>query len=68
MQTKLVKKISPTETLMRMNVGETALFRDTDVRYTTIYPSVKRIEKKTNMRFIVTIKGVVGGTKVTRTS
>jgi hypothetical protein len=66
MQTKLVKKISPTETLYRMNVGETAFFRDSDVRYTTVYPSVKRIEKKTSMRFAVTIKDVVGGTKVTR--
>lgn len=68
MQTKLVKKISPTETLIRMNVGETALFRENDVRYTTVYPSVKRVEKKTNMRFTITIKGIVGGTKVTRTS
>lgn len=68
MQTKLVKKVAPRDTFMSMSVGEELVVNERTMRYTTIYPTIKRIEKKTNMRFDVTMKGIVGGTRVTRLS
>lgn len=68
MQTKLVKKVSPRDTFLSMEVGDEMVINERSMRYTTIYPTIKRIEKSTTMRFEVTMKGVVGGTKVLRLS
>lgn len=68
MQGKLVKKVSVRDTFVNMNVGEEMIVSEKTCRYTTIYPTIKRIEKSTDMRFDVTIKGVAGGTKVRRLS
>lgn len=62
----LIRKISVKSTLLGFNVGQTHTFRHTQVPYTTLYPTVKRLEKSTDMRFEVTIKGVPDGTRVTR--
>jgi hypothetical protein len=66
MQGKLVKKVAVRDTFINMEVGEEMVVGEKTARYTTIYPTIKRIEKKTNMRFEVTMRGVVGGTRVKR--
>ena len=62
----LVKRVSVRETLMQLEVGASVVLKNSQVRYTTIYPSVKRLEKSTGRKFTVTIKGVPDGTRVTR--
>ena len=64
----LVKKCSAKQTLLRMNVGQTIIVSERNIRYMTLYSTARVIEKTTDMRFSITIKGIVGGTKVTRTA
>lgn len=56
----LIRKISPRDTLLGFEVGQSYVFRDSQCRYTTLYPTVKRIEKKTDMRFQISINGYDG--------
>ena len=68
MQPKLVKKVSVRDTFASMSVGDEMVVSEKTCRYTTIYPTLKRLEKSTDMRFEVTMRGVVGGTRVRRLS
>ena len=57
----LVKKVCVSDTLQQFAVGQKRVFKNSEVKYTTLYPSVKRLEKRTGMRFTVTMKGVPDG-------
>lgn len=57
----LVKKVCVSDTLRQFSVGQRRVFKNSEVKYTTLYPSVKRLEKRTGMRFTVTMKGVPDG-------
>ena len=62
----LIRKICVRKTLLGLNVGQTIILKHQQSPYTTIYPTAKRIEKRTDMRYEVTIKGVADGTRITR--
>lgn len=62
---KLKRKVSPTLTLLSMQVGTEMLIREEDCRYNTLYTIAKRLEKQGHM-FEVSVKGVVGTTRVRR--
>jgi len=63
---RIIKKNSPTETLRNFRVGQSRVFKFCEIKYTTLYPSIKRLEKRTSMRFTVTMKGLSDGTLVRR--
>lgn len=56
----LIRKISPRQTLLGFEVGQSHVFKDSQCRYTTLYPTIRRLEKSTDMRFEITIRGVDG--------
>lgn len=62
----LVKKIAIADTLRQFCVGQSRVFKFSEVKYTNLYPTVKRLERSTKMRFTVSIKGLVDGTMVRR--
>ena len=45
---------------MAFEVGQSLTFSEKQCRYTTLYTTIKRIEKSTDMRFEITIRGIVG--------
>lgn len=62
----IVRRPSASDTLKRMEKGQTLLISERSIRYTVLYTTAKRLAQKTDMRFTVSINGVIGGTRVTR--
>ena len=62
----IVRRPSASDTLKRMEKGQTLLISERSIRYTVLYTTAKRLMQKTDMRFTVSINGVIGGTRVTR--
>lgn len=64
----IAKKVSATETLKRMEVGQTLVISERSIRYAVLYVTAQRLHKRTDMRFVVSMSGIVAGTRVTRTA
>lgn len=54
----IVRRPSATDTLKRMEIGQTLIINERSIRYTVLYVTAKRLAQKTDMRFKVSIKGL----------
>lgn len=62
----LVKKISPRDTLMCFEVGQSRVIKFSEIKYQNLYQTAKRIMAKTSIRFTITTNGYPDGTFVRR--
>ena len=64
---KILRVISPSKTLLALNVGESATIRERDCRYMGLQQAAQRLKKK-GYKFEISCKGLIDRTRVTRLS
>ncbi len=62
----LVRKISITDTLLSLNVGEEIEIDTKDIKTANLRNTASRLEKRGKARFMVSEQGLVNKTRVTR--
>ncbi len=63
---RLVRRVSPRDTLLSMYVGETIRIPTREVKTPAVRTAAHRIEKKREGKFYVTEQGLIDETQVTR--
>lgn len=63
---KFIKRISPKETLMSMEVGDTVIIPTKNIKTPAIRMAALRIEQKKDGKFYITEQGMINETQVTR--
>jgi hypothetical protein len=63
---RIAKKISVSDTLMSLKVGETIVIPTRVVRTGSLHVAASRLEKRKEGKFYVTVKGLVDETRVVR--
>lgn len=63
---KLQKKVSPVRTLLAMKAGDELTIREDECRFHVIYNTSRRIMRTTDAFYEVSVKGIVGATRVRR--
>ncbi len=66
MNPKIVKKVSPRQTLLQMKVGETIIIPFKIMPTSSIKAAATRAKQKKEGRFFVSVRELAGKTQVTR--